>query len=144
MPRLTVVSGVPPILLHFKLVRIPQPVQLKSEPQNILVKLTRSGFSDENLANFQGFLLGTPEPFKIRLVDAYKTNQSVLLMMRVTWETWARMSSAIEYRSCHWRVTDAPSWHICPYSCSYSSCGRESTVQISIAKNTKKKVIDCF
>lgn len=95
-PRLLHTAGVKPIMLHFKPSRLPQPVQPKAETQNLLVKLTLTGAEADNLQDFQNFVLGLPAPF--RVFDAYKTDKSVLLLLRMTWQTWARLASNLDMK----------------------------------------------
>lgn len=104
-PRLLQLGGIKPIVLKLNLQRPASPSRLprptsgitpKPDAQHILVRLTLAGPESQNTAEFQKFVLGLPSPFHIRLVDAFKTDKSVLILARMRWQTWARISTVVD------------------------------------------------
>ncbi|KAJ5739037.1 hypothetical protein N7533_011821 [Penicillium manginii] len=107
-PRLQQNGGVKPILLNIKKQlpqprpsspsRIPRPKPPKADAQHVVVKLTLMGPEAESIAAFQHAMLRLPEPFHVRLIDAFKTDRSSLVIMRMRWQTWARLSTVLELK----------------------------------------------
>ncbi|KAJ5407706.1 hypothetical protein N7509_001589 [Penicillium cosmopolitanum] len=97
-------GGLKPILLNFKKKpaprspspsRIPRPKLPKPDAQHVLVKLTLTGPEAENIEDFENFIKRLPAPFHVRVVDAFKSSSS-LVIMRMRWETWARLSTVLD------------------------------------------------
>lgn len=97
-PRLIYSSGIRPIMISFKPCLIQGSQSSKSEPHNvdILVRATLTDSKEKSLEDFRNFLLKTPSPFKIQLVDAWKTDDFVILLMRMSGMTMARLSSTVD------------------------------------------------
>ncbi|KAJ5098845.1 hypothetical protein N7532_005846 [Penicillium argentinense] len=103
-PRIIQYGGTRPIVLRINPhkaqatspSRIPRPVPPnRTEQQNVVVKLILTGPEENAITEFLKMINELPEPFKIKLIDAFKTDRSVLVLARMTWQTWASLSTAL-------------------------------------------------
>jgi len=98
-------GGLKPIALPFKghsagqLVDISQlSLDPTAHPQNVLVELTIAGENGRRIASdFQELIANLPPQFSVTIVDAYQS-RSVLFLIRLSWFTYARLSTAIDFR----------------------------------------------
>ena len=99
-PRIFSLGGVKPIILRIPRPsspsRIPRPSPPSSEQQHVVVKLVLSGPEAENVKEFQKLLAHLPKPFKVHVIDAYKTTKSALVLLRMTGQTWSRLDTVVE------------------------------------------------
>ena len=59
--------------------------------QSILVQLTLDGEPRTVVEQFRGVLSSLPADFEIKLLDAYETDSSALVILRMNWESWGRL-----------------------------------------------------
>ncbi|CAL5873711.1 uncharacterized protein PFLUO_LOCUS7993 [Penicillium psychrofluorescens] len=71
---------------------------LKGTPneRTVIVKLTLDGNAPDVTKDFKEFLENLPSNFRAQIIEAYQTDTSALVLVRMTMETWARMSAAVE------------------------------------------------
>ncbi|KAJ5958370.1 uncharacterized protein N7479_005520 [Penicillium vulpinum] len=90
-------SGTQPIRLvfndHTTSSRIPRPSSHVNE-KHVLVKLTLHGHSQipghsEVLEGFKNAIQDLPPSMKVEISDAYETDQSVFLIIGMSWEAWS-------------------------------------------------------
>lgn len=105
-PQLGIVGGINPIVIPIKKppnsgpsptsrLPIPSPRPDPNE-QHVVVKLTLAGSEKEVTKEFREVIATLPAPFKVQIVDAFRTVHSALVFMRMTWGTWARFSTVLE------------------------------------------------
>lgn len=68
----------------------------KRDAQHVVVRLTLTGPEAENMGDLQDWIMRMPTPFHVRLIDAFKTTNSSLVLMRMEWQTWARLSTVLD------------------------------------------------
>ncbi|KAI3109634.1 hypothetical protein CBS147333_5281 [Penicillium roqueforti] len=91
------ISGTQPIRLVFKNYTIPSRIPHLSSHANekhVLVKLTLHGHShisghSDVLQGFQKAIQDLPPNMKVEISDAYETDESIFLVMGMSWEAWA-------------------------------------------------------
>jgi hypothetical protein len=105
-PQLSTLSGLAPIVIP--LMKLPgpgspRPSQVPArttlpdpDEQHVLVQLTLAGPAKEVTAEFRRFVETLPVPFKLSIVDAFQTTKSALILVRMNWETWARIDAALD------------------------------------------------
>ncbi|CAG8885798.1 unnamed protein product [Penicillium egyptiacum] len=90
-------SGTQPIRLvfndHAPSSRIPRPSSHVNE-KHVLVKLTLHGHSQipghsEVLESFKNAIQDLPPSMKVEISDAYETDQSIFLIIGMSWEAWS-------------------------------------------------------
>ncbi|KAJ9490441.1 hypothetical protein VN97_g2799 [Penicillium thymicola] len=95
-PIMETLTGIQPIKLHFKDTtmssssspsRIPHPSR-KVQEKNVLVKLTLQGHRRE-FEVFKKAIEDLPDIMKVDVTDAYKTTQSIFILLNMSWESWA-------------------------------------------------------
>ena len=59
--------------------------------QSIMVQLTLDGEPRTVVDQFKGVISSLPADFELKLLDAYETDASALLILRMNWESWARI-----------------------------------------------------
>ncbi|KAJ5804988.1 hypothetical protein N7474_010875 [Penicillium riverlandense] len=71
---------------------------LKGTPleRSVIVKLTLDGNAPNVTKDFKELLENLPSNFRAKIIEAYQTDASALVLVRMTMETWARMSAAVE------------------------------------------------
>lgn len=92
-------SGTRPIKLLFSNpARLPSP---SSTPRltgnkNVLVKLTLKGDGYHALPLFREAILGLPDALSVEVSDAYETDQSFFVLLRMTWESLCCWSMVVD------------------------------------------------
>lgn len=103
-PHFSSLGGIHPIALPFeKAGTTPgspsqQPGQSHSTDtmeKHVLVKLTVNGQAGEVLNEVHDAARGLPASWKVSIVEAFETGCSALLLLRMTWEAWARIDAAV-------------------------------------------------
>jgi hypothetical protein len=104
-PQLLTYGGVKPIVLNLRLGTDPSTSHIpRSRPplqslhHHLLAKLTLGGQGAGTVREFEQLILTLPAEYKVVLVDAYKTTDSVLILARMSWSTWARLSRVIDIK----------------------------------------------
>jgi len=98
-------GGLKPIALPFKGHSAGQLVDISklsldpaAHPQNVLVELTIAGGDGRRIVSeFQELIANFPPQFRATVVDAYQS-RSVLFLILLSWFTYARLLSAIDFR----------------------------------------------
>lgn len=103
--RLVHLGGVKPIAIPFKerssaSIQLGlQQLSLSQTPrttQSVLVELSVSGTPTQILQQMKDTLGSLPAEFRVTIVDAYESN-SAMLILRMSWYTYARLSSAVDF-----------------------------------------------
>lgn len=105
-PQLGTLSGLIPIVIPLKKLpdpgsprpsRVPVRTTLPDpDEQHVLVQLTLAGPAKEVTTEFRRFVETLPIPFKLSIVDAFRTEKSALILVRMNWETWARIDAVLD------------------------------------------------
>lgn len=64
---------------------------LLSQRQNILIQLTLDREPKSIMEQFKSLISSLPADFEVKLLDAYETDASTLLILQMNWESWARI-----------------------------------------------------
>lgn len=56
-----------------------------------MVQLTLDGEPRTVVDQFKGVISSLPADFELKLLDAYETDASAFLILRMNWESWARI-----------------------------------------------------
>ena len=93
------VAGLKPLILPVAKRKSPLPKSTPlSKPQNVLVELSVSGGSnDEVFRGFQELIRTLPPNFHVTIIDAYESSL-VQFILRMSWETFFRFKNAIELK----------------------------------------------
>jgi hypothetical protein len=101
-PKLSNLGGIKPISLPFKKITPASPSQRPIQSpstgtteKHVLVKLTVDGQSHEALREMHEAIRVLPAEFKVSIVEAFQTDRSALILLRMTWEAWARIDAAV-------------------------------------------------
>lgn len=65
--------------------------------QHVLVQLSVAGPTEYAFVKFKKNLMGLPPGFKVEVVDTYESH-SVGFILRMSWSTYARLSSVIDLK----------------------------------------------
>jgi hypothetical protein len=62
------------------------------------VKLTLDGRCREAAKEFRDIIQQLPGDLTVTLVDAYETDASALILVRMSWQSWARFSEVLDLK----------------------------------------------
>jgi hypothetical protein len=68
----------------------------KVKEKHVLVKLILNGHGHDALAQFKTAIQDLPDIMKVEVTDAYETDQSIFLLLNMSWESWVQWSMAAD------------------------------------------------
>jgi hypothetical protein len=101
--QFSILGGSDPIALPFKRSQgmsptrqVPISAQNPPRDKEILVKLTLGGECREATKEFCDVIKALPSTLKVTLVDAYQTDASALILVRMKLDVWARLCHGVD------------------------------------------------